>query len=1115
MKFAEKLNAHLTPEWRTQYIDYDELKEHLYKYTQVLETLPFASEDETKSFLDECDEEFFNLCENALRKIEVFFSEKIAEANRKFTTLVDELENYIESTHHKSIGWIAGSRASLSRRLTESFGRESVKCRVSTSENGCVNAPIRNKISKVQSEENSDLRHRQSRSRPCENPKYDAQRLDRRKKTFRKLHDLKLAFSEFYLSLVLLQNYQSLNFTGFRKILKKHDKLFRRNTGLVWRQQVVESAHFNTSREVDDLITEVENIFTEKLEQGDRQKAMKRLRVPPLSEKYDPRGLFLFGLYFGIFLAQFIVIMLTCVFLRPLPPHYLPALRLFRGTFLLIFFLCLFGVNTYGWRSSGVNNVLIFELDPRTHLDHFQLLQISFFFAVVWGCALIYFLFSEVLHSPAYASPFALVSFMTLFLINPFSFAHSKARRWLLRVLGRIIRAPFARVSFADFWLADQLNSLSFIFPDIAYFICFYSSQIDWANGMSYIPRDLSPSTPPRQVVERTRRYSNSTSLTIPSCASHLNDVIANSCQCEGLLFGLDPILRALPAWFRFAQCLRRYRDMDVKKVNPHLLNAGKYSATFLVSSCAVWLAFDKIGTLPLVAYIICSIIRSGYTYAWDIFMDWGLLDCRSEDKLLRDELVYRYRAYYFIAIVEDFIFRLAWVVRLSFERIGFERMEIITTIFLTLEVIRRFIWNFFRLENEHLNNCGQFRAVRDIFITPLPKRPPRISSLTTFGSPNSFSAFNSKFIRPNIHMKYSGKSVAYSPEGGRRSVPDFTQERSYNSPHKSSHFQVTDSLKSRRMNDIAETEHENYPAEVKTSTVNNNQFSQEEKRENLLHRFWKHMRYLGRTPSHSQHNIFELSTNETSDKPIESKPEFTLFVDNTDDNNLQASTNLPTSCNFSEQRSSSSEKLHGIALINSNSLQLNASKSQSLVRERRVFILNRDTDNESGEAYEKSRLDPSQVTTKDSSATPIKKSPKSILTLGRKFGVCDHQQAEQFVLSESISTDHCDLVTGLNCDPVTRCLEMQDNLPATGNLHHSNTSSTFLSHCFVGRDQLDNHFLNALNKNNNVVDDFQVVARDPSHIRTFHSESQCHIPETLISNSESVQISSDMTQTD
>ena len=29
-------------------------------------------------------------------------------------------------------------------------------------------------------------------------------------------------------------------------------------------------------------------------------------------------------------------------------------------------------------------------------------------------------------------------------------------------------------------------------------------------------------------------------------------------------------------------------------------------------------------------------------------------------------------------------------------------------------------MWNFFRLENEHLNNCGQFRAVRDISIAPM-----------------------------------------------------------------------------------------------------------------------------------------------------------------------------------------------------------------------------------------------------------------------------------------------------------------------------------------------------------------------------------------------------------
>lgn len=41
----------------------------------------------------------------------------------------------------------------------------------------------------------------------------------------RKMHEIKLAFSEYYLGVILLQNYQTLNFTGFRKILKKHDKV--------------------------------------------------------------------------------------------------------------------------------------------------------------------------------------------------------------------------------------------------------------------------------------------------------------------------------------------------------------------------------------------------------------------------------------------------------------------------------------------------------------------------------------------------------------------------------------------------------------------------------------------------------------------------------------------------------------------------------------------------------------------------------------------------------------------------------------------------------------------------------------------------------------------------
>lgn len=45
---------------------------------------------------------------------------------------------------------------------------------------------------------------------------------------------------------------------------------------------------------------------------------------------------------------------------------------------------------------------------------------------------------------------------------------------------------------------------------------------------------------------------------------------------------------------------------------------------------------------------------------------------------------------------------------------------DVMVTLLSPLEVFRRFIWNYFRLENEHLNNCGKFRAVRDISVAPM-----------------------------------------------------------------------------------------------------------------------------------------------------------------------------------------------------------------------------------------------------------------------------------------------------------------------------------------------------------------------------------------------------------
>lgn len=76
--------------------------------------------------------------------------------------------------------------------------------------------------------------------------------------------------------------------SGFRKILKKHDKNLNTEAGAKWRSEHVDTAHFYTNKSIDKLIQDTETCFISDLEAGDRQRAMKRLRVPPLGDKQSP-----------------------------------------------------------------------------------------------------------------------------------------------------------------------------------------------------------------------------------------------------------------------------------------------------------------------------------------------------------------------------------------------------------------------------------------------------------------------------------------------------------------------------------------------------------------------------------------------------------------------------------------------------------------------------------------------------------------------------------------------------------------------------------------------------------------------------------------------------------
>lgn len=200
--------------------------------------------------------------------------------------------------------------------------------------------------------------------------------------THSKHHSLKLALSEFYLSLSLLQNFQQLNHTGFRKVLKKHDKLARSQRGKEFFKNQVCKSYFWKSEELAAMIERTEHLMIDKLEDGNRSKAMNRLRVPPLESK-DLRShwvTLLTGCLMG-FVFVSLVVNLVGIGLRPegsWDPQFVdPVVRGLRVGFILAIWFNAFAVDTYIWRKEGVNNVLIFEFDPRNYLNFVELFGVG------------------------------------------------------------------------------------------------------------------------------------------------------------------------------------------------------------------------------------------------------------------------------------------------------------------------------------------------------------------------------------------------------------------------------------------------------------------------------------------------------------------------------------------------------------------------------------------------------------------------------------------------------------------------------------------------------------------------------------------------------------------
>ena len=345
----------------------------------------------------------------------------------------------------------------------------------------------------------------------------------------------------------------------------------------------------------------------------------------------------------------------------------------------------LIAINIRIWSNYNINYSYILGLNPLMTISTWKFLYISLLLLnLIFLSQLIYMMnvVSTLYHildlnQVAYWHPIVLWICFLLYLFNPFKILNFEFRFWLLKCLLRMLAAPFTVVRFSDFFIADQLTSLGDVLFELQFIACIYPATSQF--GLM------------RQFCDSTKSI------------------------------GL-PFLNYIPYHCRLMQCLRKYYDTRNRM---HLINATKYATNCLV----IILAFvDKLTntdhaswTIMRTIWLIVNIPCTCLKLYWDLRIDMGLLEFKNvKYKGLRSKLLF-HPIYYYMAMIGNIVLRWMWlpfVFIKSFVKIELNTLEWMLYMFVTFELLRRFIWNIFRIEHENIANIENYRATKEI---PLP----------------------------------------------------------------------------------------------------------------------------------------------------------------------------------------------------------------------------------------------------------------------------------------------------------------------------------------------------------------------------------------------------------
>ncbi|KAL0856012.1 hypothetical protein Bca101_061165 [Brassica carinata] len=474
------------------------------------------------------------------------------------------------------------------------------------------------------------------------------------------------AFVEFY------QKLSFLNQLAFSKILKKYDKTTSRNTSKPY-LNTVDHSYLGSCDEVSRLMSRVEATFIKHFANGNHRDGMKSLRPKTKREKH--RVTYCLGFLSGCAAALAISIAVV-VHIRGIAKsegrhQYMENIfPLYSLLGFVAVHLFMFAGDIYFWSRYRVNYPFIFGFEHGNDLGYREVLLIGAGLAVLTFGGVLSNLDMEMdPRTKSFSVVTELVPLALLFCLLTVAFCPFDISAVLFEDAAA---APLYKVILPDFFLADQLTSQVQAFRSLLFYVCYYG----WAGDFK----------------KRT-----------------------HECYESDIYKKLYLVVAIVPYWFRFAQCIRRLVE---EKDKANGLNALKYLSTILAVAARTIFEMQN-GTYWLTVSVATSTIATLFNTYWDIFKDWGLMNRNSKNPWLRDKLLIPHKSTYFIVMVVNVVLRLAWMQTvLGIKEAPFLHKRALVAVVAILEIVRRGIWNFFRLENEHLNNVGKYRAFKSV---PLP----------------------------------------------------------------------------------------------------------------------------------------------------------------------------------------------------------------------------------------------------------------------------------------------------------------------------------------------------------------------------------------------------------